>query len=615
MINHGERTSREMKTSWRASSLGLLFLTVIGICYYGIYWRSGLLLGGEDGLAAVIAQRLNAGERPIVDTFLGYNVGWFYPIAWLFKVFGPSYLLLRCWFFLLGLSAGLAAFAIVLGVTRRSSLAFLTGLAVILMPGAIGRNYMGLLGALGMLGILRVFIIPPDQSFSRVLWMLGAGISISLAWIIRIDLGFFQTILFFLTLFFFLLKPETGFPKRLLHSAIASLVLMTVFLSIQLPVYRNAMLQGYGPQYAQQYLIWPTMIRDGVRQVLSSFIKSGKHGLTTAPDTSTTSITRKSESSAIAFDGEATGASEHETSASYNTASLKRPPIGDIFHAQRFNDRIFALLIYLPLPSSILFILWGLVLTFRSWLQRSVSMWLNGGVLLVSTGSALVLFPQYFFWRPDMIHLAEFMVPFMVALVLGVSLALHEFRRTGPLTRFGLFVIIAMASLDLGIYLVKGWQTAGAGSIASCRRRHLEFKALNGVRVKLNAEELSRATLLRDSVLSHSKQGEYVVCYPYLPMVNFMTDRPSYEYNLYADNALPAEQFFDQAKSNIQIHHPSVIVIDTGRINDTEASRFSNWASKTYAFIKDHYSLVASDKEVEIYALNPGSPQQLSPSH
>jgi len=242
-------------------------------------------------------------------------------------------------------------------------------------------------------------------------------------------------------------------------------------------------------------------------------------------------------------------------------------------------------------------------------------MWLNGGVLLVSTGSALVLFPQYFFWRPDMMHLAEFMVPFMVALALGVSLALDEFRRSGPLSRTGLILIIVMASLELGIYLIKGWQTDGVGSIAACRRRHQEFAALNGVRVKLNPEELSRATLLRDSVLSHSKPGEYVVCYPYLPMVNFMTDRPSYEYNLYADNALPAEQFFDQAKSNIQIHHPSVIVIDTGRINDTEASRFSNWASKTYAFIKDHYSLVASDKEVEIYALNPGSPQQLSPSH
>jgi hypothetical protein len=90
-------------------------------------------------------------------------------------------------------------------------------------------------------------------------------------------------------------------------------------------------------------------------------------------------------------------------------------------------------------------------------------------------------------------------------------------------------------------------------------------------------------------------------------MVNFMTDRPSYEYNLYADNALPPDQFFVQAKSNIERHHPAVIVIGTGKVNDTESSRFPNWASQTYAYIKAHCTLVASDTELEIYTLNPRS--------
>jgi hypothetical protein len=84
-------------------------------------------------------------------------------------------------------------------------------------------------------------------------------------------------------------------------------------------------------------------------------------------------------------------------------------------------------------------------------------------------------------------------------------------------------------------------------------------------------------------------------------MVNFMTDRPSYEYNLYSDNAIPAEQFFDQAKANFERYQPAVIVIGTGKVNDTESSRFQNWASKTYAFIKERYELVASDSELEIY--------------
>jgi len=49
-----------------------------------------------------------------------------------------------------------------------------------------------------------------------------------------------------------------------------------------------------------------------------------------------------------------------------------------------------------------------------------------------------------------------------------------------------------------------------------------------------------------------------------------------------------------------------VIVIGTGKVNDTESSRFPNWASKTYNYIKEHCTLVASDDEIEIYVLNQG---------
>jgi hypothetical protein len=88
-------------------------------------------------------------------------------------------------------------------------------------------------------------------------------------------------------------------------------------------------------------------------------------------------------------------------------------------------------------------------------------------------------------------------------------------------------------------------------------------------------------------------------------MVNFMTDRPSYVKNLYADNALPPEQFFNEAVTSIQKYHPAVILIGTGRINSTEASRFQNWAAKTYAYIKEHYTLVATKDDMEIYASKP----------
>ena len=595
-------------TSW-----GVLFLVVAALCYYAFYWRCGLLLSGEEGIAAVVAQRLNAGERPIVDTFLGYNVGWFYPIAWLFKLAGPNYLILRTYFFLLGILSGLTTYLTIRLVTRKSLIAAGTGLLVILMPGVIGRNYMGLLGILGMLTILGVFLIPSHKRLARpfkLLWMIAAGVSISLAWLIRIDLGFFQSILFLLTALLYLLKPEPGFVRRLGSAVIAILILIGTFLAIQGPVYRDAIQRGFGPQFAQQYWVWPSMIRSSARQLVRQLTKP-RNVPPITPEHSALSNESPSAQTSPSPAPVSHVENDSSSSVSYNDVSLKRPPLSDILHAPKFKDRVFALLIYLPVPVALLFIGWGLFSILSSWISRSVGCWQSGGILLVSTGSALVLFPQYFFWRPDMVHLAEFMVPFMVTLVIGLWLATSAWRNSTSGKRVLLVLIMLSAALDLGLYAIKGWQTDSSGSIAASRKRHLEFAGLNGVRVKLNPQELTRDTLLRDTILSHSKPGDYVVCYPYFPMVNFMTDRPSYEYNLYADNALPPQQFFDQAKLNIERYHPAVIVIGTGKVNDTESSRFQNWASKTYAYIKDHCTLVASDDEVEIYTLNQESLQPL----
>ena len=580
-------------------------LLLIAAVYYSFYWRSGLLLSGEEGVAAVICQRLNDGQKPIADTFLGYKVGWFYPIAWLFKIAGPNYLLMRIYFCLLATLSGLAAYLTVRLATRKSFLAAATGLLVILMPGVIGRNYMGLLGNLGMLTILGAFILPHRRTPLQILWMVALGISISLAWLIRIDLGFFQTTLFLLTAVLFILKPEPGILRRLGLAATATALLCASFVAIQGPVYRDAAQRGFGRQLAEQYWIWPSMIRSEALHLLSQCTKPHiPVTASTAAPTASPSPTQKAQAQD----------ENSPSSTSYNETSLKRPPLRDILHAPKFKDRAFALLIYLPVPVSALVIVWGLLLVLGALVSRDPELWKQGGILLVSAGSSLSLFPQYFFWRPDMIHLGEFMVPFMVTLILALFLAVSSAKKRSRLALASLLIVILTAAVELGTYVVKGWQTDGTGSIAASRKRHLEFTALNGVHVKLNPQEFSRSVLLRDSILSHSKKGDYVVCYPYFPMVNFMTDRPSYEYNLYADNAIPPERFFSDAVANMRKYRPAVIVIGTGNVNSTESSRFQNWASKTYAYIKEHYSLVASKDEMEIYASKPATTPSPEPT-
>jgi len=592
-------------------SWGPPILLIIALCYYGFYWRSGLMLGGEEGVAGVVAQRLNAGQRPIVDTFLGYNVGWFYPIAWLFKLTGPNYLVMRAYFFLLGFLAGIVAYTTTWLVTRNTVLALIAGLLVIVMPGVIGRNYMGMLGALGMLALLGTFILPSPRKTHRFLWMIFTGISLSLAWLIRIDLGFFQTTLFFLAALLFILKPEQGFLNRLGMAGLAISILAVSFLVIQGLAYNDAVNRGFGRQFTEQYWVWPTMIKNGASQVLAQLthpvIKSHPAAGTDPISNFSAPANSAPEIAAIPSSPSKKVSQDEESgpSGSYSDASLKRPPLRCILTAPKSSEKVFDLLLYLPVLVAILFVLRGLLLIVGSLWTRNLTSWEQGAILLVSTGSSLALFPQYFFWRPDMIHLAEFMIPFMVTLVLGISLCSSSWEKRKRLARISLLLVILASALNLCLYTAKGWQTDGAGSIAAARRRHLDFTASNGVHVKLNRGELCRDTLIRDTIRNHSKPGDYVVCYPYFPMVNFMTDRPSYEYNLYADNAIQSDVFFEQATRNIEHFHPSVVIIGTGKLNNTEASRFPNWASKTYRYIRERFTLIASDDDLEIYASTP----------
>ncbi len=66
-------------------------LLLFALVYYSSYAFCGLDLNGEGGTIAVIADRIRHGYRPFVDTFLGYNLLWFYPIVWLFRIFGPNF--------------------------------------------------------------------------------------------------------------------------------------------------------------------------------------------------------------------------------------------------------------------------------------------------------------------------------------------------------------------------------------------------------------------------------------------------------------------------------------------------------------------------------------------
>src|SRR5271165_5172102 len=143
----------------RAGRWRIVGLVLFAFLYYSYYGLSGLELGGEGGTVALIAQRILEGERPLADTFLGYNLFWFYPIVALFSITGPNFLDVRIFFYLLSIITGVLGYRAVWRVTGRPLLSLSAAVIIILIPGMQFRTYMGLLAVGNLYLFLEVFAL------------------------------------------------------------------------------------------------------------------------------------------------------------------------------------------------------------------------------------------------------------------------------------------------------------------------------------------------------------------------------------------------------------------------------------------------------------------------
>ncbi|OHE78222.1 MAG: hypothetical protein A3F67_09855 [Verrucomicrobia bacterium RIFCSPHIGHO2_12_FULL_41_10] len=616
-----------------------------------------------------------SGQVPIIDVALNYNLLWFYPIVWLFKLFGPSYTLLRIFFFTLATITSMLSFSIVWMTTRRTWLALLTGILVLILPGQLFRNYMAFIVVLNMTTFLKAAIPPCQTEKRRLLWMTAAGLSLGLAFLVRIDLGFFLSIIL---LGLILIYPAAAaFPtsplsppttirsvgrittlrKRLLKSLTFLVLVVAGVMALHLPVYYDAVKRGFAPQFLEQYKQWPKMISCQGITLLNHALKESSsllplnHLITPSIENSKESTPQQSSSnsacsisslfsssifhlpsstaveasptshlppptslwlpSSISYlpSPAATAASPaavgvSSVAAATPTAYSVQPitsirPVGQSvtpppkkttlarrsFISSDIRERMMALNLYLPIPCSLLLALLALIFLVIGSQSKQ-----RGLILLTCLGTSLTLFPQYFFWRPDMVHLSEFMVPMTITLLIASTFALELWLCTGNLLRIFLSIFLLFAGAELLLYYINGCQSQSTGGIAISQGRNLEFKAANGVHVKLAPHELEEVQAIYQSVVTHSQPGEYVVCYPYNPEINFMTDRPSYRRDLYIDDITAPKNFNQAAIKEIETYHPAVIVITDWPINGTEQSRFSQWAAETYHYIQNHYT-------------------------
>lgn len=572
-----------------AGRLGPILLLLLAIFYYGSYFNNGLNLGGEGGTTAVYALRLMEGQRPIVDTFLGYNLLWFYPVVWLFRVVGPDYLALRFFFFALCAITAILGFFVVRRVTRSGWLALGTGVMLVLIPGMLFRNYMGLMAVANQWTLTSAFLLPVATVRRRILLIGLAGLVLGLTFLIRIEVGLFMLVIAAGLLVLNILQPgqswRQGFRVSLLGGGLGLLALAAV----HAPFAWDAVRRGYARPFFGQYTAFAGMLRWEIQKISE-----------TRPDAVAIPEGTASGESFVREGAVSSGAPADAAAVGTGIAQRRqRPDWKDVFRAEKARDRDFAGAMYLPVLLSGFLVVAATVIFLGSWLRRDVVLWRSSLLVLVLTGCALTLFPQYYFFRPDTPHLVEFMIPLLVALVCAMALVWRSVARLpGQLASAGVTCLILA---QIVVHFAHAYPKESAGTIAARKHRPAKFAGLNNVRVQLRPDRARALTELQEVIVRHSRPEDWVVCFPYSPTINFMTDRPSYLWDLYTDNTLAGEGFDRERIAEVKKYQPAVVVIDLRAINNTEASRFPNWSPVFYAYLRENYNFAGEFAGNEVF--------------
>jgi hypothetical protein len=574
-------------------------LLLFALVYYGSYAFCGLDLNGEGGTIAVIADRIRHGYRPFVDTFLGYNLLWFYPIVWLFRIFGPNFGAVRIFFFALSVIMALLAYRTVLRATHRPLLGLLVGVVLILIPGIQFRNYLPFFGVADLMAILEAFALPQRSPRQRLTWILVAALLVTVTFLVRIDLGlFFAVVLIGAAVAYSVLGTEP-LPARLQALLAGALLLPISFFALHIPIGFYAQAHGFGDAFWNQYTSQVADIDYRVVQLLPQPTATKASPIATNA-TPNTHLKQQQSSEAL-------------TPTENNDRSNRPlPRWTDMFTSRWGKTRILVFLIYYPLVAGLIIGSGTLALIFYSFSRGSRSTLSTNEdprqragadalILGISLASAFTLFPQYFFFRPDPQHVSEMMCVFLVTLACSCAIALDRFRSAKRLLRGIMMAWIALCLLAVYLYCDYGLAVPWMGSIARKKPNEVWFKADNEVTALLPPADAKESKDLYKTIIAHSNRNDYVVCFPYAPTVNFMTNRRSYLYNLYVDNATRPIDFDARAIADIEKYRPAAILVNDDPMNVVEGSRFSVWAAKTMTYIREHYRYTGTFRRNDVY--------------
>ncbi len=584
-VNHLLAAENKTPTGWRRW-WPVLAILVAALSYYGSYWRYWFNTHDEGGTACLVAQRLLAGERPWVDVELGYNLGWFMPLVALFKVTGVNYLAARAWFLTLATLTALLGYNIVSRVSGRRWLGLSVGLLLVVLPGSQFKNYIPLAEAANTACIFAVLAVLPAVSRRWLLTVGLAGVVLGLTFLVRVELGIFFTVIWLGLLGLLLLDSRLVKIQRLRVSALSALLLVAGFLLPQTPAYLALKSRGLETHLVNEYTKWFSFLGGSVvanKPAPAAKLAPVEEGPATAPVSPEAAVTK---------------AAPAEPEEKEDRALLARKPLRGVLTGT-YWERQLPFLTYAPLVGFAVFLFLGLgggvcILIAGKFTIAARSMqWL----LLI--GGSLTTFPQFFLFRPDPPHLSEFMPGYLIAMAGSAALLFPATQK-----RIATGAIAAFLLLQTGIFACFALQHPSRGTIAARQGRKTWFVAENGVNIRTSKKEAAQLSTVRDAVLAHSKPGEFLICFPYNPGYNLMTNRPTYLRNVYVDNQTHSRSWATETLRDFEQKQPAVVIVDDRAINGSEGSRFSQWAAPVHAFLRMHYKLVTQFGDVEVFALH-----------
>lgn len=551
---------------------GGLFLWIFALLYYALYHNAGLTLTGEAGSNSLIALRILEGWRPIKDMFVGYNLLWFYPITGIFHFTGPNLWATQVFFMLLSALTAWLGFLIVRRSTGSGGLAFGAAVLMVLMPGALFRNYMGFLAVFAAFGLIKGYVVEAATPARQAAWMAFAGFAMGVCFLIRIEPSLLITVVWAGVAILYPWGYRSRLAQRMRTLACGTLAGILTMAAVHLPFVIVAQKQGFQTEFLGQYRQLLEML---VHEFRTEFATGSQSPAAPAPVEQ-----QQVPKETISPVATAQAGAERD-----RDGRRARPDAMQILRWE--GAPFFNLAIHLPLLSAAILALTGGLLTLRGAILASGSQKSSGLAILVTTGCALSLFPQYFFFRPDSVHLAEFMVPFYPALACGAA-AGWALRSVAWLHPIG-SILPVCAALQVVVAFNGLFNREGSGSIRSARGKTASLDAGPAGVFRVKPGEQANWQGLLDTIRKNSRTGEDVVTYPYVPVLNILTQRPSYQFKLYVDNATELPDFCERAIEELNAKKPAVVVINNRDINKTEHSRFRNWAAPFYNHVATHY--------------------------